>query len=74
MVRTHLTYCGSLKKHLVHNEFNVDFEYTVTHFMLPCLLMFTIITFMFYFLHPYTTDDKCFEFKRKWMIRVFVSY
>ena len=38
------------------NEFaNIDFEYTVLYYMLPSLLVFTAFTFLFYFLHPYTT-------------------
>ena len=33
--------------------------------MLPSFCIFLVIAFIFYILHPFTTDDKCFEFKQK---------
>ena len=42
-----------------------DFTETLVYYMLPSFVIFVMVAFIFYFFHPFTTDDKCFEFKRR---------
>ena len=42
-----------------------DFTETLLYYMLPSFFIFLAIALIFYLFHPYTTDDKCFEFQQR---------
>lgn len=42
-----------------------DFTETLIYYMLPSFFIFLAIALIFYIFHPYTTDDKCFEFQQR---------
>ena len=42
-----------------------DFTETLIYYMLPSFFIFLAIALIFYLFHPYTTDDKCFEFQQR---------
>ena len=48
-----------------------DFTETLVYYMLPSFVIFVMVAFIFYFFHPFTTDDKCFEFKRR-VVSIFI--
>ena len=50
------------------NDF--DFTETLIYYMLPSFFIFLAIALVFYLFHPYTTDDKCFEFQHRLASRV----